>query len=92
MLKGIQKNVMVVKLSGSSFFESAYFVIRRDGKEPKSGEMVREANRIIGECDMRGRSGSRMTRRWERVMLVLYGVLGGGFAVGCLWLGFILFA
>ena len=29
MLKGIQKNVMVVKLAGSSLFESAYFVIRR---------------------------------------------------------------
>ena len=89
MLKGIQKNVMVVKLLGSSVFETAYFVIRRDAKEPKSGEMVREANRIICECGIRGKAGSRVTRRWERVMLVLCGVLGGALAVSCVWLGFI---
>lgn len=91
MLKGIQKSVMMVKLSGSSFFETAYFVIRRDAKEPREGEMVREANRIICECDGRGKAGSRLMRRWERVMLLLYGALGGGFAVACVWLGFILF-
>ncbi len=91
MLKGIQKNVMAVRLGRSSFFETAYFVIRRDVKEPRQGEMVREANRIISEADWRGRSGSRLMRRWERVMLVVYGALGGAIAVGCTWLGFILF-
>ena len=90
MLKGIQKNVMVVKLAGSSLFESAYFVIRREAREAKHGEMIREANKIICECDGRSRTDSRLMRRWERVMLVLYGALGGGIAVGCVWLGFIL--
>ena len=90
MLKGIQKNVMVIKLTGSSLFETAFFVLRRDAKEPKHGEMVREANRIISECDGRGKAGSKITRKWERVMLVVYGALGGGFAVACVWLGFIL--
>ena len=90
MLKGIQKNVMVVKLTGSPVFESAFFVIRRDAKEPKQGEMVREANRIICECDGRGRAGSKIMQKWERVMLVVYGALGGALAVACVWLGFIL--
>lgn len=92
MLKGIQKNVMVVRLMGSPCFEAAYFVIRAGKKEPKHGDMVKEANRIISESDPHGTAkGSRVLKRWERAMLVLYGALGGGFAVAGVWLGFILF-
>lgn len=92
MLKGIQKNVIVVKLTGSPCFEEAYFVTRVEKKEPKHGEMVKEANRIINESDLRRTSKTgRVMKRWERMMLVLYGALGGGALVACVWLGFILF-
>ena len=91
MLKGIQKNVMVVKLTSSPCFEWAYFVLRSERDDLRQGEMVREANRIISESDSRGRVGCRLMKKWERVMLVVWGALGGGLAVACIWLGFLLF-
>ena len=90
MLKGIQKNVMVVKLTSSPCFEWAYFVLRNDRDDLKQGEMVREANRIISESDSRSRADGRFMKKWDRVMLVVWGALGGSFAVACLWLGFLL--
>ena len=92
MLKGIQKNVIAVRLTGSPCFEAAYFVIRSGRKEPRHGEMVREANRIISESDPQAvKRGSRVMKPLDRLMLVLYGALGGGLIVGCVWLAFILF-
>ena len=92
MLKGIHKNVIMVKLSGSPCFEAAYFVVRSGKKEPRHGEMVREANRIVSESDPRAATkGTRLTTKAQRFLLVLYGALGGAFTVACLWLGFLLF-
>lgn len=92
MLKGIHKNVIMVKLSGSPCFEVAYFVVRNGKKEPRHGEMVREANRIVSESDPRAATkGTRLTTKAQRFLLVLYGALGGAFTVACLWLVFLLF-
>ena len=92
MLKGIQKNIIVVKLVGSPCFEAAYFVIRSGRKEPRHSEMVKEANRIISESDPQAsKKGIRVMNRRERLMLVLYGTLGGALTVALLWLAFLLF-
>lgn len=92
MLKGIQKNVIMVKLPSSPCFEAAYFVIKNGKREPKHGEMIKEANRIVTESDPRAMSkGTRLTTKGQRFLLVLYGILGGAFSVACLWLGFLIF-
>ena len=92
MLKGIQKNMIMVKLLGSPNFEAAYFVIRSGRKEPRHGEMVKEANRIISESDPQAiNKGTRVMDRKERFLLVLYGVIGGAFSVAVAWLLFLLF-
>ena len=91
MLKGIQKNVIAVRLTGSPCFEAAYFVIRSGRKEPRHGEMVREANRIISESvPGAAERGSRVMKPWDRALLVIYGALGGAMLVACVWLGVML--
>ncbi len=92
MLKGIQKNMIMIKLPRSQSFEAAYFILRSSGKEPRQGEMVREANRIIAESGLCSVKGDRAGRqRWERIMLFIYGVLSGAVSVAALWLGFLIF-
>ena len=82
----------MVRLTGSPCFETAYFVIRAGKREPKRGEMVKEANRIISESDPQAvKKGTRLMGRGERLMLILYGVLGGAFSVAVAWLICLLF-
>ncbi len=49
MLRGAQKQMIVVRTHGNRVFEEAYFVIRRGAAETHTneGDMLREANRII---------------------------------------------
>ncbi len=49
MLRGAQKQMIVVRTHGNRVFEEAYFVIRRDAVRTPAdeGDMLREANRII---------------------------------------------
>lgn len=49
MLKGAQKNMIVVKTSDSVLFEEAYFVMRREAFAEKM-DLLAEANRIIEGC------------------------------------------
>ena len=47
MLKGVQKNFIMVKLPRSLHFEEAYFLMRSPQKNSHEGEMIKEANRIL---------------------------------------------
>ena len=46
MIRGAQKNMIVIKTADSDLFEEAYFVLRRE-KSVKNRDIVSEANRII---------------------------------------------
>ena len=82
MIKGAQKQMIVMRIGDSRYFEEAYFVLRREMGcgGPLRDEMVREANRILEE------SGMDLTRRKKRtsraVLLFVVGLLlGGGVAL-----------
>jgi len=49
MIKGSQRQIILIKGDESSLFESAYFVLRREAEQSgaRHEDMVREANRII---------------------------------------------
>lgn len=49
MIKGCQREMIVLQTKESSLFESAYFVLRRGCKRASSADMLTESNRIIGE-------------------------------------------
>ena len=46
MIRGAQKNMIVIKTSDSDLFEEAYFVLRRE-RTARDKDIVAEANRII---------------------------------------------
>ena len=53
MIKGAQKQMIVVRTGGSRYFDEAYFVLRRDIR-PAPGErndLLSEADRILKESE-----------------------------------------
>ena len=48
MLRGCQKQMIVLQTPESRLFESAFLVLRRDIAEAGQDDMIAEANRIIG--------------------------------------------
>ncbi len=48
MLRGCQKQMIVLQTPESGVFESAFFVLRRENGTVGHDDMMAEANRIIG--------------------------------------------
>lgn len=46
-MRGYQKRVVFLKNPGGDIFEEAYFILKSNGDEPASDEIVSEAYRII---------------------------------------------
>ena len=59
LVKGAQKQMIVVKTADSRYFDEAYFVLRREVKGARcvGRDMLAEANKILEECgaDSHGR-------------------------------------
>ena len=53
MIKGAQKQMIVVKTSASRYFEEAYFVLKNDvtTKKRNRTDLLTEANRILKESE-----------------------------------------
>ena len=47
MVKGLRKNVFVLKCDKDSPFESAFFVLRASMEKPVDDDIVREAERLV---------------------------------------------
>lgn len=91
MIKGCQKKIILLKNTGSDFFEEAYFILK-DGALPSSAtenDMIREASRIISESQLSSycaKTRSRGIR--QRIAYCLLGAGGCGAFIGFLvWLG-----
>ena len=90
MIKGSQRQIILIKGDESSLFESAYFVLRRGAEQSgaRHDDMVREANRIIEKSLPAG--AARIKRRelfagrLRAVTIFLGGTLLGGTAVALL--------
>ncbi len=81
MLKGCQREMIVLQTRESTVFECAYFVLRKRSTVLPRTDMVREAERIIGE----GKEYlCRKRRRWGLVLFFVGAALGAGlFALTC---------
>ena len=97
MLRGIHKNVIQMRLSGNRYFESAYLILKRNPSDKdtlphyRQDDMLREANRILEDCDLR-RSGSRRSIRLRGKLFPFFcGLLLGASLVAFLWLTVLLF-
>ncbi len=82
MIKGINKQMVVLRLENNRLYDSACFVLRSDVKQKKQEEkdMLAEANRILAEMDIkRPRGGTRGRFRrflWSVALLVIGVIIG----------------
>jgi len=74
MIKGCQKEMIVLQTKESALFESAYFVLRRGKNVTPRGDMLAESNRIIGE----GREYLRKRQKGKWILPFVGGFLLGG--------------
>ena len=74
MLRGCQKQMIVLQTQQSTIFESAFFVLRRDnaGTGVPCDDMLAEANRLIGE-------GVTVRKKRRRLWHTLCWFLAGSF-------------
>ena len=74
MIKGCQREMIVMQTGDSPLFESAYFILRRQKPPRGKTDMLAEANRIIGMGSgyLQGRR-----RRTRCLWLFLLGFLCG---------------
>lgn len=82
MIKGAQKQMIVIRTGESRYFDEAYFVLRRDvTPDPKlRNDMLLEANRILRERAVPNTGGRwRAFRRWT--LFLGGGICGAGIAV-----------
>ena len=68
MIKGAQKQLIVIRTGNSRYFDEAYFVLRREVKTRRrlNHDILEEANRILEEhapynCETRKKKLSRST-------------------------------
>ena len=85
MLRGCQKQMIVLQTTESPMFETAFFVLRREKEQVGHEDMITEANRIIGN----GVAARRRARGFSRLLSFLLGVIVGAgiFAFICLLRG-----
>ena len=84
MIKGTQKQMIVLRTGESRYFDEAYFVLRREIKADRGSknDILREANRILEEscvfpgCARRRKSASRTSK--------FAAFLAGGFCGGAI--------
>ncbi len=88
-IKGCSRQMIVLNGTGSSMFETAYFIVKPDAdtRPHTHGDLLREANRIVEEnifraCDDRRKPPGLAARIWFFVA----GALSGAMVVGLIWL------
>jgi hypothetical protein len=74
MIRGCQREMIVLQTKESALFESAYFVLRRGCRASVCGDMLAESNRIVGE----GREYFQKRQKRRKILPFLCGFLAGG--------------
>ena len=86
MIKGAQKQMIVVRTNKSPYFDEAYFVLRREIRSQKhiQNDILAEANRILEENTPPSRPSKK--RKKHILLGFLAGIFCGGGLVGLLFL------
>ncbi len=74
MVKGINKQIIVLKIDGHRLYESACFVLKKEASvtREKKSDMLAEANRILEEMEL---GGGRQKKKRHILRKLLGGVL-----------------
>lgn len=80
MLKGVNRNVIVVRGDRSSRFEAVYMIMKK-GTGAAEKDILKEANRLIASSEAPPRRGGRFS--W---LAFLLGALAGAVSASGVWL------
>ena len=88
MVKGCQRQIVLLRGTGSELFEEAYFILKPEKANLSQARMITEANRIIEENTLRKKRQAFPPVRQQggRLFFFLMGLLSGGSFLGILWL------
>ena len=78
MVKGISKQVILVRSPDPKLFEQAIFILKDDADSVSEEDLLREANRLM---DSRRQNRGREVLHWG----ILW-ALAGAFSTGIVWL------
>ncbi len=87
MIKGTQRQMVMVRTDDSERFEMAYFLLRTDGEGREERSMIDEANRIVSSVCGNGKGSKREKIRGAFLRILIFSV---GAAFGAAALGVIL--
>ena len=88
MIKGAQKQMIVVRTEDSLYFDEAYFVLRRElgDKDASRRDIITEANRMLEESGETSHCRKEIKKRKGAVWFLLGILCGGGIAAVLWWL------
>ncbi len=80
MIKGAQKQMIVVRTGNSRYFDEAYFVLKRrlETKKEEREDLLTEADRILRESEPRRRQTRRSGKKRTLGLLLLGALVGAG--------------
>ena len=84
MIKGINKNMIVVKNTGSRYFEEAHFIMKNSVSDVHERDLVREASRIVGSILTEGTKPKKPKKRAIKTVAALLLSFVSGAALGIL--------
>ena len=81
MVKGISRQVIVVRQPDARLFEQAIFLLRADAGAVTDAELLRQANEAADDY-LRRHAGAKKSRRlpWSAAVFALLGALATGLA------------
>ncbi len=79
MIRGIQKEVIMLKTDKNSIFEVVYFMLRSDIAKPSENDILREANKIVEEsCSRKKRKSDERKNKFKcGIPFFIFGSLMG---------------
>ena len=90
MLRGVNKQIIEVKDTGSRYFERALLFVRPEFAEMRPGQLEAEANKFLATVGRPVSYAARMARMRRRRRLVCAGILGLAVTAAALILLYIL--
>ena len=85
MIKGVNKQMIVLRIDGNRIYESACFVLKNEITQSKESrkDMLDEANRLLAQMDIKKARPRKKRIFWRIALPMLIFVLGAaaGFAL-----------
>ncbi len=90
MIRGVNRQVIVLRPDRDSAFETVYFMLKSEQQKPSVTErdILREANKIISENYREKRTGGekKSVRFWRGAVIFMFGTLIGVLGVLAIWI------